>query len=264
MTSTYRLVVEYDGAKWSGWQEQHNAKTIGGELRRAFEAAGVAVEELGGAGRTDAGVHALGQVAHLRTPSPFDVAQVLAKVHASLPESIAIVDLRPAPPRFHARHHATSRSYAYRIVRRRSAFERRRAWCVEGALDLERMRRAAAACVGEHDWRRFMHAPSKAESALVAIRACVIEDLGAIVVVRVEADHFLWRMVRRMVGALVQVGLGALSVEDYAALLDPARESAHAAAVADWTAPAFGLYLERVLYPGDPAEVLSGDPRPRT
>ncbi len=71
-------------------------------------------------------------------------------------------------------------------------------------------------------------------------------------------------MVRRMVGALVQVGLGALSVEDYAALLDPARESAHAAAVADWTAPAFGLYLERVLYPGDPAEVLSGDPRPRT
>ncbi|MEY2746592.1 MAG: hypothetical protein RL112_1634 [Planctomycetota bacterium] len=264
MSATYRMVVEYDGAKWSGWQEQHNAKTIGGELRRAFEAAGVEVEELGGAGRTDAGVHALGQVAHLRTPRAFDPAQVLAKVHAALPESIAIVELRAAAPRFHARHHAVSRRYAYRIVRRRSAFERRRAWCVEGALDIDRMRRAAAACVGEHDWRRFMHAPSKAESTRVAIQRLDVEDLGAVLVVRVEADHFLWRMVRRLVGALVQVGLGKVTVDEFVALLAEGGEPAHAAAVADWTAPAFGLYLERVAYPGDPADAPSGDIRPRT
>jgi tRNA pseudouridine38-40 synthase len=263
MTHTYRMVVEYDGAKWSGWQEQHNAKTIGGELRRAFESAGVVVEDLGGAGRTDAGVHAVGQTAHLRTNAPFDIEAVARRVRAALPESIALVELRAAAPRFHARHQAVARGYAYRIVRRKSALERRRAWCVEAPIDLERLRAAAAMCVGERDWKAFMHAPAKAETTKVAIARCVVEDLGSVVVVRVEADHFLWRMVRRLVGALVRVGTGELPLAEFAKLIEAPSGAPQAGAVADWTAPAWGLYLERVLYPGDEATPIVGDVRVR-
>ncbi|MEY4783139.1 MAG: tRNA pseudouridine(38-40) synthase TruA [Pseudomonadota bacterium] len=259
MTTTYRLVVEYDGTRWSGWQEQHNAKTIGGELRRAFEASGITVDELGAAGRTDAGVHAIAQVAHLRVPLPFDPRAVLPKVHAALSQDIAIVSLEPAAPRFHARHHARLRSYAYRIARRRSALERKRAWCLDTPLDVTRMQAAAALCMGEQDWKLYMHAPSKADVTKVAIARCTIEDLGALIVVRIEADHFLWRMVRRLVGALVRVGSGDLSLDQFAALLRPDTQPARAHEVADWTAPACGLYLERVLYPGDLAIELRGD-----
>lgn len=261
--TTWKLVVEYDGTRWSGWQEQHNAKTIGGELRRAFEAAGVSVAELGGAGRTDAGVHATGQVAHLRTTSVFDPATILAKVHAALPQDIGIVSLAPAAPRFHARHQAVSRGYAFRIMRRRSALERKRAWIVEAPLDLDRMRAAAAQSLGERDWRLYMHAPSKAEVTRVRVERLAFEELDALLVVRVEADHYLWRMVRRLVGALVKVGTGELAVDDYAALLAPAADPERAAAIALWTAPACGLYLERVLYPGDDATPLAGDVRVR-
>ncbi len=261
MTTTYRLVVEYDGTRWSGWQEQHNAKTIGGELRRAFEASGLAVEELGGAGRTDAGVHAVAQVAHLRVPQRVDVPALLAKVHAALSQDIAIVSMTEAAPRFHARHQARLRSYAYRLARRRSALERKRAWCLDVPVDLARMQAAAALCVGEHDWKHFMHAPSKAEVTKVAVTRCSIEDLGAMLVVRVEADHFLWRMVRRLIGALVQVGQGHLTLDQFRALLAPHGTTAvpHSAQIADWTAPACGLYLERVLYPGDLPIELRGD-----
>lgn len=261
--TTWKMVVEYDGTRWSGWQEQHNAKTVGGELRRAFEAAGVAVDELGGAGRTDAGVHATGQVAHLRTRSAFDPALVLAKVHAALPQDIGIVSLAPAPPRFHARHHAVARGYAYRIMRRRSALERKRAWCIETPLDLERMRAAAALSLGERDWQLYMHAPSKAEVTRVRVDRLDFEELDALLVVRVQADHYLWRMVRRLVGALVQVGGGGLELAEYAALLAPATQPARAGAVASWTAPACGLHLERVLYPGDDDAPLTGDVRVR-
>ena len=261
--TTWKLVVEYDGTRWSGWQEQHNAKTVGGELRRAFEAAGIVVDELGGAGRTDAGVHATGQVAHLRTRSPFEPAAVLAKVHAALAQDISIVSCSAAAPRFHARHHAVSRGYAYRIVRRRSALERKRAWCLEQPLDVARMRAAAALSLGERDWRLYMHAPSKAETTLVHVARLELEELGALLVVRVEADHYLWRMVRRLVGALVKVGTGELALDAYAALLAPGADPARAADVALWTAPACGLHLERVLYPGDDAAPLAGDVRVR-
>jgi tRNA pseudouridine38-40 synthase len=247
---TWKLTLEYDGTRYSGWQEQKNAHTVMGELRRAAEESlGVSVD-LHGAGRTDAGVHALGQVAHMRAevkrPKPPETLR--REINERLPSSIVLLEIEPAPARFHARHDALSRTYMYQISTRKTAFSKRYVWWVKEGLDIARMSEAAERLMGRHDFVCFRaQDPSKpGDSTIVVVENAGIETHGHMVVFRIEASHFLWRMVRRIVGVLVHLGRGEITAEDFRQLLegrpDPRLD------VAAWTAPASGLFLEEVRY----------------
>ncbi len=247
---TWKLTLEYDGSRYSGWQEQTNARTVMGELRRAVEQSlGVAVE-MQGAGRTDAGVHALAQVAHLRAavkrPKPPETLR--REINDRLPADMVVLELEPAPARFHARHDAVSRTYMYQISRRKTAFAKRYVWWVKEDLDIARMAEAAELLMGRHDFVCFRaQDPSKpGESTLVEVENAGIETHGHMVVFRIEASHFLWRMVRRIVGVLVRLGRGEITPEEFRQLLDGRAEPR--LDVAAWTAPASGLFLEEVRY----------------
>ena len=250
--NTYKLVIEYAGTRYSGWQEQKNAITIGGELRKALEQVAGPLADFGGAGRTDAGVHALAQVAHMKLERTLDVRKFKADVNALLPTAIHVLDVAPADARFHARHAAISRAYTYQISRRRTAFVKKYVWWVERELDLESMRKALAAVVGEHDFVRFCDRPQDQKTTMVRVDRAELAESGALVLVRFEASNFLWRMVRRLVGSLVEVGAHKLAVEDFIALVAARALPPEKGVVSEWTAPPSGLFLERVRYPGDP------------
>lgn len=260
---TYRLTVEYEGTRYSGWQEQRNARTVAGELRRALGEVAREPFELAGSGRTDAGVHALAQVAHLRTAAPLALDGALARVNDALPPDVHLLALEPAPQRFHARHDAVARSYVYQISRRRTALGKRFVWWVKRPLDTAAMAAALAAAPGRHDFVRFAERnPDPEASTLVEVEAAELAEAGDLVLVRLVASHFLWKMVRRLVGALVEVGGGALAAEEFRALIEqPGRGGARPA---EWTAPPSGLFLERVRYAGDPPLAPLAAPVPVT
>lgn len=248
----YRLTLEYEGTRYRGWQEQQNARSVTGELRRAFQEAGAVVREIGGAGRTDAGVHALAQTAHLRLLKPVDPEAFRRQVNDLLPQDIHLLSLAPAPDRFHARHDAVSRSYLYQISRRRTALAKRGVWWVKRPLDVRAMGEAAALLPGRHDFRLFCEKPAEQTSTIVVVESVALETAGALILVRLAASHFLWKMVRRVVGTLVQVGAGDLDLARFRSLLGGQPPRGGKGLPAEWTAPPSGLFLERVLYPGDP------------
>jgi tRNA pseudouridine38-40 synthase len=248
----FKLTIEYAGTRYRGWQIQKNARTVAGELTRAVAAATkVSPFELYGAGRTDAGVHALAQVAHLQLDTRLDADTLRWRINDELPGDINVIELVRAPQRFHARHDAVARSYLYQIARRRMAFAKPYVWWVREDLDLDAMRAAAERFVGLKDYRAFS-ADDRAEAeSRVQVDEAEIIDAPPLILVRVVGSHFLWRMVRRMVGVLVAVGRRELRPADVERMLSD--ESSDAAAL---TAPASGLFLERVYYPG---ESLQGD-----
>lgn len=244
----YRLAIEYAGTRYSGWQVQRNARTVQGELLRAVrEAAGAAAPDLQGSGRTDAGVHALGQVAHLDLPKAVEPELLRRQMNDVLPADINVLAIEPVPHRFHARRDPVSRSYVYQVARRRTAFAKPYVWWVKDDLDARAMREAAGIFVGMHDFRSFTDSDPDDVSTHVQVDAVEVKEDGALILFRVTGSHFVWKMVRRLVGVLVEVGRGRLSVDDAEGFLEelspvPARV----------TAPASGLFLERVVYPGEP------------
>jgi len=244
----YRLDLEYEGTRYRGWQEQQNARSVAGELKRALIEAGADVAELGGAGRTDAGVHALHQVAHLRLRRAADPARLRVAVNDLLPADIHVLSLVKAPEKFHARHDAVLRSYLYQVSRRRTALAKRGVWWVRRPLDTAKIVRAAEGLRGLHDFRSFCERPQDHPSTKVAVERVEIVESGALLLVRVAASHFLWKMVRRLVGTLVEVGAGSIPPSAVAELMAGPVPGARPA---EWTAPPSGLFLERVLYRGD-------------
>ena len=243
----FKLTIEYAGTRYSGWQIQKNARTIQGELDRAVqEATGVTDFELYGAGRTDAGVHALAQVAHLDIDTTLGAEPLRRRINDALPSDINIVRADRVRRTFHARHDAVGRSYIYQISRRRTAFAKSFVWWVKDELDVERMRAAARRFVGFHDFQSFSDDEPSEKSTQVLVDVLEIHEDGDLVVLHVEGSHFLWKMVRRVVGVLVEIGRGGLS-EDQAASMLLERSDAPARL----TAPASGLFLERVYYEGD-------------
>src|ERR1700722_7254803 len=224
---TFKLTLEYDGSKFSGWQQQINARTVQGELIAAaqnlFRVDPRDELDVQGAGRTDAGVHALGQVAHikLRTPTRLAPEQILRELNGRLPSSIAVVELTSAAPDFHARHDAVSRAYFYQISTRKTALAKRYVWWVKEPLETEPIRQAAALLAGRHDFAAFRAPdPSKpGESTIVVVDSAEIGLDDHLIVFRVEASHFLWKMVRRLAGTLVKVGKGEVTAEQFHALL---------------------------------------------
>lgn len=247
-------MLEYDGGKYRGWQEQLNARTVMGELREAAESCFGAPVDMQGAGRTDAGVHAAGQVIHLRLKARTSLSpeQIERKMNDLLPAEIAILEVAETANEFHARHDAESRCYVYQIATRKSAFSKRYVWWIKDGLNIDAMREAAAKLEGRHDFRCFRAAdPSKpGESTIVVVEKTEVEQDGNMILFRIEASHFLWKMVRRIVGVLVKLGLGEITMADFEKLLsgqsDPKLD------VAGWTAPAAGLFLEAIRYPDAP------------
>ena len=238
----YKLTIEYAGTKYSGWQKQKNARTVQGELERAIGAATRdKTFEFMGSGRTDAGVHALRQVAHLDLRKALPAETLRRAVNDELPADIHVLAVDSVPHRFHARHSAVARSYLYQISRRRSAFAKPFVWWVKEPLDLARMTDAASRFSGMHDFRAFSDDDPEEKSTDVLVEDITIGEDGDLILVRVGGSHFIWKMVRRMVGVLVEIGKGAADPDEVWSL-DAAR----------LTAPASGLFLERVYYDGDP------------
>ena len=248
---TFRLTLEYDGSKFSGWQAQINARSVQGDLQRvADELFGVEVD-LQGAGRTDAGVHAVGQAAHIKVRKLRDdltPARVLRELNDRLPSSIAVLECAEAAPSFHARHDAVSRAYFYQISTRKTALSKRFVWWIKQPLDVAKMQEATALITGRHNFVCFRAAdPSRpGESTTVVVTSAEVGVDDNLIVFRIEASHFVWKMVRRLVGTLVKVGLGEMSVEQFAGLLTGRKNPQFD--IAAWTAPASGLFLEAVRY----------------
>jgi tRNA pseudouridine38-40 synthase len=247
----FKLTIEYAGTRYSGWQIQKNAKTIQGEIDRAVRTVtGRNDFELYGSGRTDAGVHALGQVAHLDVSTTLPPDTLRLRVNDELPADINILSAVVVPHRFHARHDAVSRRYVYQISRRRTAFAKAFVWWVKDPLDIERMRLAAKEFVGMRDFRSFTpneeDIDGRDRSTVVLIERLDIIADGDLIVVGIEGSHFIWKMVRRIVGVLAEIGRGELEPAAAAHFLE-----ADSKTPARLTAPPSGLFLERVLYEGD-------------
>lgn len=244
--SRYKLIIEYDGAAFAGWQRQETAPSVQQCLEEAAEALDGAPVTVIGAGRTDAGVHALGQVAHLDLVKPIRADKVRDALNAHLrPHSIAVLEAFDAAPDFHARFDATSRSYIYRIVNRRAdlALDRNRAWRIPVPLDADAMHAAAQALVGRHDFSTFRDSQCQADSPVKTLDLIRVSRQADEIVIDTTARSFLHRQVRSMVGSLVEVGRGR----------EPVRWIADILKAADRTqcgpvAPADGLYLASVSY----------------
>ena len=251
-----KLTIEYAGTRYSGWQIQKNARTVQGEIERAVrEATGVHEFELYGSGRTDAGVHASAQVAHLDIDATLPAELLRRRINDALPSDINILRADTVRHKFHARHDARGRSYVYNIARRRTAFAKPFVWWVKDELHVDRMREAAAQFVGFHDFQSFSDDDPEEKSTQVLVDALDIYEDGDLILVHIEGSHFIWKMVRRLVGVLVEVGRGGLTVESAAAMLQERSELP-----ARLTAPASGLFLERVFYEGDPRDAAVQSP----
>jgi tRNA pseudouridine38-40 synthase len=248
----FKLLIEYAGTRYSGWQIQQNARTVQGEIDRAVRQVARRREfELYGAGRTDAGVHALAQVAHLELYTQLPLESLRRKINDELPADIHIRALEKVAHRFHARHDAVSRSYLYQISRRRTAFAKPFVWWVREPLDVDAMRDAAIAFVGMKNFESFTDDEPGEKSTLVLVEGLEIVEAGALILIRIQGSHFLWKMVRRIVGVLAAVGRGDMRAKDAGALLTEKRAGDLCANPAALTAPAAGLFLEGVYYQGD-------------
>ncbi|MCA1612147.1 MAG: tRNA pseudouridine(38-40) synthase TruA [Acidobacteria bacterium] len=242
---TWKLTLEYDGTRYHGWQSQKNAdRTVQGVLGRAARELLGEDATVGGAGRTDAGVHALAQIAHVKARKELSPVEIQHGLNDRLPFDVNVMSVEPAPPDFHARHDAASRRYLYRISRRRTAFEKRLVWWVKDSLDASTMREAARLFVGRHDFSAFCENAAGLDSTEVVVVASEVTEAGQEIHYRIEASHFLWKMVRRLVGTLIEVGRGNLSVDEARRLLDERLPGSTAV----WTAPPSGLFLEEVRY----------------
>jgi tRNA pseudouridine38-40 synthase len=252
---TWKLEIQYEGTRYRGWQRQENARSVQGELYKAAEEIFQQEVEIGGAGRTDAGVHAWQQFAHLRVKElkrDYTPKQVQFALNDLLPHDINIVRAYNSTPNFNARYDAVSRFYLYQISTRRTAFAKNFVWWIKDRLDFAAMNHATKLLLGKHDFYSFCDPPTEAVSTLVTINKAQLFTHGDMILFRIGAGHFLWKMVRRIVGTLAEVGRGNLGIKEFERLMK--RKSRQPAA---WTAPPSGLFLEKVLYTGDePPEKL--------
>ncbi len=239
----FKMSLEFDGRRYSGWQKQDDARTIQGTLlKAATELFGEQVD-VQGSGRTDAGVHGLRFAAHLEAHTDMNPQEIRERLNASLPGDIAILDCKRAGARFHARHNCIGRSYCYQIARRKMALSRGHVWQVDDQLDGERMQEAASALVGMHDFTSFTDRQVvKKKSPLVMVNHCQVVAAGDVILFRIVGSHFLWKMVRRIVGVLAAVGKGELAAADVHRFLQEQVD------LKQYTAPAQGLFFERAFY----------------
>jgi tRNA pseudouridine38-40 synthase len=239
-----KVVLEYDGTGFAGWQRQSERRTVEGELRAALRRLAGHDVDVVAAGRTDAGAHALGQVVNFRLDR-LRVDRVVGALNGLLPEDVSALSAEVVDDAFHARYSARWRRYRYRYLGRRArpALDRHRCWWLVGELDVAAMRSAAAALVGRHDWTSFCSASEPAGRRTRTMRSAEVAKAGVYVELELVAEGFLRGLARGIAGALADVGLGRRPPEWVGELL-AARDRAQAAK----TAPARGLTLVEVIY----------------
>ena len=240
-----KVVLEYDGSGFAGWQQQAHGRTVEAELKRALKAVTGQDLKVYAAGRTDAGAHAEGQVVSFQTDGRISPHRLVAALNARLPADVAVLSGEEVPDEFHARYSAKWRRYRYRYLDRpsRPALERGRCWHVRGALDVDAMSAAAKALTGKHDWTSYCSASEPADARVREMRSARVVRRGDVVELELVAEGFLRGLARSIAGALAEVGRGRRPPEWVGEVLE-ARDRRQAAK----TAPAGGLTLMEVIY----------------
>lgn len=249
MPRNFRITIEYDGGNYAGWQCQKNARTVQGEIESALAAMVGRPVRLSASGRTDAGVHALGQVANFHCDTRLSPETLQKALNSMLDGDIVIRDCREAADGFHARFDAVGKTYHYHILNRPlpSAIHRRHVWFIRKPLDVAAMQHAADLLAGEHDFSAFEGAGSPRAHAVRTVLSARFEAEGdGRIVFEISANGFLRFMVRNIVGTLVTVGHHRIPPEEFKAVLE-SRDRRRAGA----TAPPQGLFLMKVWYPGE-------------
>ena len=248
--SRFKMFVEYEGTRYSGWQKQPgqtSTKTIQGAILKAAEEIFRKEKiELQGSGRTDSGVHAICQVVHLEVNTMLAPEIIKMKLNDLLPHDINILEIEMTHPKFHARHDAIKRSYIYQICTRRTAFGKNYVWWIKDKLDFTAMEKASKVFIGMHDFSSFSDQDLNEKSSRVLIEDIQLKKEGDLILIRIIASHYLWKMVRRIIGVLVETGRGKLTEADLKIfLITKSNEPAK------YTAPPSGLFLEQVVYKGE-------------
>ncbi len=241
-----KLLIEYDGTNYQGWQVQPKGPTLQGILEEKLGLLTGEAIQLFGSGRTDSGVHALGQVAHFKTKSPMDIRSIQRALNSLLPPDMVIQKIEEVDEDFHARRHSKSKVYEYRILNRnlRSAFQRGFVWHIPQKIKFKEMEKATRWLIGEHDFSSFRSTGSPTQTTVRrVIRAEWKKGRNGLIRFEIEANGFLKQMVRSIVGTLVEVGKGKIKGEDLQWILDSKDRKK-----AGPTAPAHGLFLKEVKY----------------
>lgn len=240
-----KLIVAYDGTEYSGWQIQPEAPTIEMYLDKAIHELTGENVHVTGASRTDAGVHAYGNVAVFDTESTIPGDRFTFALNRFLPDSIAIQDSWEVSSDFHPRHCNTRKTYEYRILNTAVPLPQKRnfTWHVAGSIDIEKMKEAAAYIVGEHDFKSFCCVRTQAESTVRTIYSLEVLQEGSEIIIRIKGNGFLYNMVRIIAGTLVEVGLGKIKPEEITGIIESKDRQK-----AGKTLPPYGLYLVEVNY----------------
>jgi tRNA pseudouridine38-40 synthase len=243
---TIKLVIEYDGTNYQGWQVQPKGPTIQGTLEEKLRLLTGEPIQLIGSGRTDSGVHALGQVAHFKTQSQMHIGSMQKALNSLLPPDIVIQKIEEVEEGFHARRHSKSKVYEYRILNRnfRSAFHRGYVWYIPQELNLREMTKATKSLIGEHDFSAFRTVGSSTRTTVRrVIRAEWKRRRDGLICFEIEANGFLKQMVRSIIGTLVEIGKGRMNGVEFRKIMDSKDRKK-----AGPTAPAQGLFLKEVKY----------------
>ncbi|MGB2867026.1 MAG: tRNA pseudouridine(38-40) synthase TruA [Bacteroidota bacterium] len=238
-----KLILEYDGTDFAGWQYQPNGRSVQEEIEKAIRQITQEAVRIAGAGRTDAGVHALGQVASFALAKDVDLKSFGKSLNAVLPEDVVVVDALPTAMDFHARYSATKRRYKYYIMKKPTAVWRRYCWWLNYALDFEAMAACARMIEGEHDFASFCKTDSGVEHHRCKIHESVWRLKGDTLEFDITANRFLYGMVRALVGTMVEVGRGYRPQSEFEKILNERDRSK-----AGMAAPPLGLFLREVLY----------------
>lgn len=243
----FKLKIEYDGTRYSGWQMQKGVKSVQGEILDACkDLFGSNQVDVYGAGRTDSGVHAIGQVAHLDASTDLPLIRIRYGINDRLPSDISVLNVENADPGFHAKHDAVARSYIYQISRRRTAFGKKYVWWIKDQLDVSKMNEVAKQFTGLKNFKSFTDDEQEQASTKVQIMHSSVFDFGELIVFHVIGSHFLWKQVRRMTGVLAEAGRGNLTPSDVVSFFRNRSDIP-----AKLTSPPSGLFLEKVYYRDD-------------
>ena len=246
MSKNFKLIIEYDGTAYHGWQRQKSCRTIQGEIEKALEKLTGIKIVLTGSGRTDSGVHACGQVASFKCRTNLNHEIFQKGLNSLTPEDIVITSCRIVSDDFHARYDVKSKTYHYRILNRSmpAAIGRMYAWHIRKKLDIQVMEKALKHIIGTHDFKAFEGSGSPRNHTIRTItRALILKKKVGYLVIEIEGNGFLRFMVRNIVGTLVDTGLGKISTDDFKKILLSRNRN-----LAGITAPAHGLFLVRVVY----------------
>ncbi|MDR2023436.1 MAG: tRNA pseudouridine(38-40) synthase TruA [Hungatella sp.] len=246
MTKNYRMILEYDGSRYDGWQKQGNTEqTIQGKIEHVLERMMGQAVEVHGSGRTDAGVHALAQVANFHGDTRMKEEEIMEYLNQYLPEDIRVKTVERAAERFHSRLNAQEKTYLYRIEmgEKKQVFERKYIYGLFKELDIEAMERAASFLTGEHDFKSFCANRKMKKSSVRVLKQIDFDQQGSRLLIRYTGNGFLYNMARILTGTLIEVGLGQRKAEEMKEILNAKDRNG-----AGFTAPPEGLFLEQVRY----------------